>query len=234
MPYTDERFGRLQPCPKCGGNQRAEWLRQFSRIDGEMAALTMDDWVIRPGLEQVTDRVRKFVKVNTWLTLSGPPGTGKTMWLAMLANYYIEAGKPVVYTTMAELLDDLRATYDKRTKRSYSQLFADIKEADYLCLDEIEKVNSTGWAMEKVFMLLEYRHRARGRLATMLATQVDLRQRRTEIYPTSAYPGYLESRIHDSLNVLITDFWAVTDFRTVQIVDDNGTEAMQLPGFDGA
>lgn len=217
-PVGHPEFGKLFPCPTCGDEARTQFLRRLSRLEGELADVTFDHWVDRPGLEKVRGKIRTWVtNMRSWLTLSGPAGTGKTMWLAMLANYYISQNRPTIYTTMAELLDDLRETFDPNHRdKAYSQLFADIMEADVLCLDEIEKFSPSAWAEEKVFQLLENRFRNRGTRLTILATQRDLRSPHSTILEKTRFPGYLESRVRDVSNMLIADFWGVADFRTVE------------------
>ena len=221
VPIQDPKFGKLYPCPRCGGEQRQKWLRQFSRLDGELAQVTIKDWITRPGLEGVPDIMRRAVADRTWVTLSGPPGTGKSMWLAMLTNGAIAKGNTAVYTTLADLLADLRATFREGSDVVYSRLYADVTECDVLCLDEIEKVHLTGWAEEQIFRLVEHRFRARGRVMTALATQRDLRYAEVPILRDTKYPNYLESRVRDDTSYLVIDFWSVPDFRSFREAQAN-------------
>ena len=122
------------------------------------------------------------------------------------------AGRVVVYTTMADLLDDLRQTFKPKAGLDFSQLFNDVLEAEVLCLDEIEKFSPTLWAEEKFYQIVDHRYRHWNTCVTVLATnrRIGLDQ---AILAETRFPGYLESRIMDGRFMQLDQFWTVSDAR---------------------
>lgn len=223
VPIQHPEFGKLFPCPECrpDATYKLERLRRFSRLTGDLAEVTFSNWEPRAGLQEVPGLVRAWFKGGKgwgWLTLSGPPGTGKSHLLAAIVHASVEAGRPAIYSTLAELLGDLRDTFQPRANISFSQLLADVEEADVLCLDEVEKINPTGWAEEQLFRLLESRYRRLHQTMTILATNVDLRDRSALLIESTRWPGYIEDRIFDGRNLVLTDFWKVGTFRPMMDV----------------
>lgn len=215
LPTSHPEFGKLLPCPSCKGGARMENLRAVSRLTPEMMGHDLKDFLPRNHLHDVRHQVTTWLRVGYgWLTLTGPPGTGKTFLLSAIANLVIAEGKPALYTTVADLLDDLKATFNPKSDQIYSTLFASVMGVEYLLLDEIEKFYGTAWAMEAVFRLMEHRSRHTN-LKTVLATNVDLRPLQmgkvVSLHPESLHVGYLESRIMGG--TLVADFWRESDFR---------------------
>ena len=159
-----------------------------------------------PALEAALDECRG------WVTLSGPPGVGKTFLLAAMANEAIGRNVAAVYTTMADLLGDLRDSFHPTAGAGFSTLFDNVLSADVLCLDEIEKFRPTPWAEEVFFRLVEERYRRWTECLTVLATNRQIGLDR-HILDETRYPGYLESRIMDGRFVQLAEFWQVSDAR---------------------
>ena len=219
VPMTDDKFGKLFPCPDCRGDVWMERLKTLSRLDDELLGCNLGQFDPRQHLGRVTARIRTWMRANYgWLTLTGPHGTGKTYLLAAMANHYISVGTPALYTTVADLLADLQATFNPKSDQVYSTLFADVMEVEVLLLDEAEKWHGTEWAQVQVFRLLEHRSRSLSKYKTVLATNTDLRPLETtpgsmDLYHSPLFPNYIESRICGGM--IISDFWNETDFRPV-------------------
>lgn len=211
-PSGHQLFGQLLPCEVCGTGRRQGWLAHVSRLSPEMLSFRLNHFQDRGGMGAVVPALKHALDSGGWVTLSGPPGTGKTFLLACVANAARLAGRIAVYVTVADLLADLRDCFDPKADTNFSALFDSVTRADVLCLDEIEKFRPTPWAEEQFFRLVEHRYRNWNQGLTLLATnkRVELK---ASILEDTAYPGYLESRIGDGRFALLSQFWNVADAR---------------------
>ena len=97
-------------------------------------------------------------KPRGWLVLLGANGTGKTHLAAAIASHRVEAGDRVAFATVPDLLDELRATFDPDSAERFDALFRRLRDVDLLILDDLGAHQSSGWAQEKLYQLLNYRH----------------------------------------------------------------------------
>jgi DNA replication protein DnaC len=97
-------------------------------------------------------------KPNGWLVLIGPNGCGKTHLAAAIANQALDNGSVVLFEATPDLLDHLRAAFAPAATEVYDQLFSKMREAELLILDDLGAQQSSPWANEKLFQLLNYRY----------------------------------------------------------------------------
>jgi DNA replication protein DnaC len=120
-------------------------------------------------LKRAFEIAKDFAKdPQGWLVLMGPYASGKTHLAAAIANYQAEQDTEVLFVTVPDLLDHLRATFAPSSSASYDQRFNEIKTAPLLVLDDLGTESATPWAREKLHQLLNYRYNAR--LATVITT----------------------------------------------------------------
>ncbi len=103
-----------------------------------------------------------------WLVLIGKVGCGKTHLAAAIANRLLARGSLVLFSTVSDLLDHLRATFVPTSNEVYDQLFQKMREAALLVLDDLGAQQSSPWANEKLFQLLNYRYNSR--IPTIITT----------------------------------------------------------------
>ncbi|MCS6835235.1 MAG: ATP-binding protein [Anaerolineae bacterium] len=99
-------------------------------------------------------------KLNGWLMFIGEHGTGKTHLAAGIANYVSrQTTQKVLFFDVAELMSDLRSTFDSERAISADKLIGELQEADLLVLENIPADNpKSAWTQEKLFQILEVRY----------------------------------------------------------------------------
>jgi len=123
----------------------------------------------RQNLEMASDLAINFAKSpDGWVVFEGVNGCGKTHLAAAIANYRLQAGKPVLFVVVPDFLDHLRYTFSPESKVSYDQLFEEVKNTPLLILDDFGEQSTTPWAQEKLYQVINYRYNAR--LATVITT----------------------------------------------------------------
>ncbi len=111
---------------------------------------------------EYTEPGNPFHESRFGLTLIGNNGTGKTWLVAAVVNALMAEGLPALFLTVPDLLDHLRATYSPGAEVEYDDLFEQIKTVPVLVLDDLGKQQSTPWAKEKLFQLINARYLNRG------------------------------------------------------------------------
>ena len=143
-----------------------------------------------------------------WLVLAGPSGSGKTHLAVAVANRCIERGQTAFFIIVADLLDHLRATYSPDNPVSYDELFDQVRNVPVLVLDDLGSTNTTPWAQEKLFQVINHRfNRAlptvitvRGplqRLDEGLRTRIESDREFSRVHHLGQYNTLLARRIGD-------------------------------------
>ena len=108
-----------------------------------------------------------------WRLLTGPVGVGKTHLAVAAALMREETGDTVFFSTVADLLDHLRAAYAPDNPTLPEDLLERIKTVDLLVLDDFGSERSTPFAEDKLFQIINYRYEER--LPTIITTSLDFR-----------------------------------------------------------
>jgi DNA replication protein DnaC len=204
-PVGSPNFSRLIPCV-C--KQQERWARsdrdkrRYSNLDliegWEFA--TFDGNI--PGTSEAHAIARRYADdPHDWLVFVGPYGCGKTHLAAAVANYASrELSMSPIFSVVPDLLDYLRSTFAPDSDTTYESRFEAVRGADLLILDDLGTENTTPWAREKLFQIVN--HRYMERLPTIFTTNVDL----------DTLDGRIRSRICDrELSTLV--FIDADDFR---------------------
>ncbi|HSM23362.1 MAG TPA: ATP-binding protein [Anaerolineaceae bacterium] len=213
LPITDPDFGRLQVClcRQSKVNQLSqERLFRLSNLQA-FSHMTLDNFKTegRLGLGdqqvsslQVAHNQATHFSQNPsgWLLLMGTYGCGKTHLAAAIANKVLELGIPTLFLTVPDLLDWLRYSYGSH-EGSFEERFEEIRNIGLLVLDDLGTQNTTPWAEEKLYQILN--HRYTHHLPTVITTNQELR----------IIEGRIRSRLQDPDLVTIVRILA-PDFRS--------------------
>jgi DNA replication protein DnaC len=125
--------------------------------------------------------------------LYGASGQAKTLLLKIAVAVAFRDGRTAAYADMRAVLDDVRLAYD-RPENMQSELARRMEwwlSRQVLAIDELDKINATGWAIERMFHLVDQRYQraVRGNALTLIAANYN---RLDEI------SSYLRSRIEDN------------------------------------
>ena len=184
VPVDHPHFGQLFPC-RCKlaelEAQRLAHLRSLSNL-GHLSHMTFESWVqeryrlpeeMARSLRHAYGTAERFAEnPSGWLVLLGGYGCGKTHLALAIANACVEQGLPVLFLTVPDLLDYLRAAFAPGATQSYDERFEEIRSAPLLILDDLGTEQSTSWALEKLFQLLNFRYM--NRLPTVITTNQEV------------------------------------------------------------
>lgn len=184
VPLDDKRFGKLFRCPNNPPEQdvdRQERLRKLSQMevlrDKEFTQFVVNESMLKPAeaqsLHMALSMAARFAEnPEGWLLLEGTYGCGKTHLAAAVGNERLRRGDLVLFITTPDLLDHLRSTFGPSSETGYDEMFDRIRGAQLLILDDLGAENSSAWAQEKLFQLLN--HRYNHQLPTVITTNADL------------------------------------------------------------
>jgi DNA replication protein DnaC len=186
VPVDHPDFGKLVPCT-CQlarrARQRIDTLRALSHLDvlSRMTFETFDPEAPglppdkRANLRWAYEEASDFAQDPTgWLVLKGGYGCGKTHLAAAISNACVERGQPVLFITVPDLLDHLRAAFGPNSLAGYDARFEQVRTAPVLVLDDLGTESATPWAQEKLFQIFNYRYNAR--LPTVITTNHELEE----------------------------------------------------------
>jgi DNA replication protein DnaC len=179
VPVGHPNFGRLIECD-CKiverEDRRRDALRRLSSTLDGFSHCTFDNFEDIPGTREAFEAALQFARDPDpewpWLYLHGRVGVGKTH-LAAAAAQEIRKRHSVYFAVVPDLLDHLRMTFDPSGGVTYDERFNTIREAYLLVLDDLGTENTTPWAREKLYQIINYRYVQR--LPTIVTSNQDHR-----------------------------------------------------------
>ena len=171
LPVDHPDFGRAVECG-CEASARVAAERARVRALSNLgplygARVTASEGASLPGYEAAC-RFADEAAAERWMVMTGASDDARLRLLAEMANRRISAGRDALYFTAADLLDRLRAAYQREVEISYAGLFEHLRDAPFLIDDDLDRANPTAWAREKMSQLLTDRQRRGVRTALSL------------------------------------------------------------------
>lgn len=185
VEFGDPDFGKLFVCV-CRQQEITQEVRDrlflLSNLDS-LRELTFESFHPRgrvglgkqqsDSLEQAFNHAQSFAgSLKGWLLLLGRYGCGKTHLAAAIANQAVSMGVPTLFLTVPDLLDWLRFSYSDGADKNFEGRFEEIRNIPLLIMDDFGTQNTTPWAQEKLFQIINYRYI--NKLATVLTSNMDL------------------------------------------------------------
>jgi DNA replication protein DnaC len=161
-PYGHPNFGKIEKCVcklEAEREKRKQDLLRFSQL-GFLAEKTFASFNgLVPGTQEAYTAAWEYAHCpDGWLLLIGTNGCGKTHLAAAAANVLLEHDRAVLFTTVPDLLDHLRAAYAPTSEVTYDSLYTLMREVEILVLDDLGAQQTTPWAEEKLFQLINHRY----------------------------------------------------------------------------
>ncbi|HEY3227758.1 MAG TPA: ATP-binding protein [Roseiflexaceae bacterium] len=162
VPFGHPHFGVLFPCACKLAEKERRRIEELERIsnlelfrDKTFESFNPDI----PGVRRAYIRAVEYARrPQGWLVLFGNYGAGKTHLAAAIANVALKRQTRVLFAIVPDLLDHLRSTFGPSSEVAYDDRFETIREVPLLILDDLGTENTTPWAREKLFQIINYRY----------------------------------------------------------------------------
>jgi len=139
----------------------------ISGVPIKYSGLTFDDY---KEIETTDAKVKKLVlayfkdAVKNYLTgkcliLIGNPGTGKTMLMTILVESIIRDYMFTArYANCVELINEIQDTYSSKTPKSTLSVLNKYRDADFLFIDDLDKINATADSKKLIYSIINDRY----------------------------------------------------------------------------
>jgi len=214
LPISEEEYERLKAkkWAEVARQEAQQFKPDYKRIGirENEAGLTWS--AVRPDISDGMKalEVVKPMYERGWgmVFMWGTYGQAKTLLGKIITATAYRDGKTAAYANVLEALDDIRLAFDEDDHKT-TELIRRVEwwaNRDVLFLDELDKVNETSWAKERLYQLLDkrYQRAVREESLTVIASNKS----------SDELDGYLNSRLYD--------------VRIGKVVYLNGTDARKV------
>jgi DNA replication protein DnaC len=130
------------------------------------------NFIVRNGSEKCFKIAKKYVEeFDEWegesLMFWGEPGNGKSHLATAIANELTATGKRIVFISMPDLLEKIKATFNKNSMETEGQIMNALQMCDLLIIDDVGAEKVSDWVQEVIFRIVDGRYK---RLKPIMAT----------------------------------------------------------------
>ena len=132
-------------------------LLQSAQIPHAYASDTFDDYEVTSGNHDAVRAAHWILapKNRRGVFFFGRRGTGKTKLAAIIANAKAKAGCPVLFSSVPDLMADIRSSFDTGMT---SETVRAVKETPCLVLDDLGSEKMSEWVGEQLFCIVNHRY----------------------------------------------------------------------------
>lgn len=129
-------------------------------------------FIEREGAERCFQIAKKYVEdFDSWegesLMFWGEPGNGKSHLATAIANELSSKGKRVVFISMPDLLEKIKATFNRNSVETEEEIMRGLQLCDLLIIDDIGAEKVSDWVQEVIFRIVDGRYK---KMKPILAT----------------------------------------------------------------
>jgi DNA replication protein DnaC len=169
----------VQPVCKCEAEKAEEPIKRAEERSREMELKRLfsihdlgerfnesdfTNFIVRNGSEKCFKIAKKYVEeFDSWegesLMFWGEPGNGKSHLATAVANELTTKGKRVVFISMPDLLEKIKATFNKNSTESEADIMRGLQMCDLLIIDDIGAEKVSDWVQEVIFRIVDGRYK---------------------------------------------------------------------------
>jgi hypothetical protein len=185
--FNDPDFGKTKLCPNI--DHAKAYALGMGLDESEIRSLNWSKINVRGNVMEAVNSVRETTRAGYgWVTLWGDFGVAKSLILRVSVAEKLRDGRMAAFVSMTDILDDLRASYDKEQPDGEATArLAKWKNIPFLAVDEVDKINQTPWAKEKQFEIFNYRY------------QTAIRQQTVTLFASNLSPTQIGGALGDRL-----------------------------------
>jgi DNA replication protein DnaC len=175
--YYDDKGLKSAPCPVCAGDKMEQYLKNISGLQGDDLDIRIEHFKPLEGKKDAREIAGMILAMTPnpagFFTFWGDYGTGKSTLLKAMTNGFRVANVPAIYIRMADILEEIKATYELENRESGEKILQSYKTCRALFIDEVDRIYPTEWALEKMFVLLDARYSQQSYTLTVMATNAN-------------------------------------------------------------
>lgn len=130
-------------------------LFRDAKIPDRYQEANWEDYHITKDNQAAINAAYEVIENQTGVIFYGHRGSGKTMLASIIANELTKKGQPVLFTSMPELFDNIRARF---TTGNAKDVVDGVKDAPFLILDDMGTEKMTDWVSEQLFIIINHRY----------------------------------------------------------------------------
>lgn len=132
-----------------------------AEIPAQYQNLTFENYRVDDGNKKAVKLAKWCLESQSGLFLHGLPGVGKTMLASIIANESVKLGRSVIFSKVADLLRNIRATFNKDSEKTEQEILQKLYDCDVLIIDDMRPENGKKFESKTLFDVIDNRYNAK-------------------------------------------------------------------------